>query len=116
MKGGVSGIEMRVNDIFGAGGIALEARKLSGDFFEIRDWMEMNRHLFSALKLEKVAMFAILLLIIIVAVFNIASTLIMIVMEKGKEIAINPRPYFTSVTYMIKVGKQSVTDINCRSR
>ena len=88
MKGGVSGIEMRVNDIFGAGGIALEARKLSGDFFEIRDWMEMNRHLFSALKLEKVAMFAILLLIIIVAVFNIASTLIMIVMEKGKEIAI----------------------------
>ena len=50
--------------------------------------MKMNRNLFSALKLEKIAMFIILVLIILVASFNIVSTLIMIVTEKGREIAI----------------------------
>jgi len=88
MGGGVSAIEVRVEDIFKARVIASSIRQMSKNSYTIRDWMEMNRHLFSALKLEKVAMFSILLLIIIVAVFNIASTLIMIVMEKGKEIAI----------------------------
>jgi lipoprotein-releasing system permease protein len=50
--------------------------------------MRMNRNLFSALKLEKVAMFIILTLIVLVAAFNIASTLIMMVMDKNKDIAI----------------------------
>jgi hypothetical protein len=56
-----------------------------------RDWMQMNRNLFSALKLEKLAMFVILVLIILVASFNIVSTLMMNVVEKEREIAIrNP--------------------------
>ena len=53
-----------------------------------RDWMEINKSLFSALKLEKTAMFVILTLIILVAAFNIASALIMMVMEKTRDIAV----------------------------
>src|SRR3989338_8376860 len=88
MKGRASAIEVKVADIFKANEMASDIRKKLGDSYDVRDWMEMNKHLFSALKLEKTAMFAILLLIILVAVFNIASTLIMIVMEKAREIAI----------------------------
>ncbi len=54
----------------------------------VRTWMEVNRNLFSSLKLEKTAMFIILVLIILVACFNIISTLIMTVMEKTKDIGI----------------------------
>jgi lipoprotein-releasing system permease protein len=56
--------------------------------FWARDWMQMNQNLFTALKLEKTVMFIILTLIVLVAAFNIASTLIMMVMEKTRDIAI----------------------------
>ncbi|MFP3870663.1 MAG: lipoprotein-releasing ABC transporter permease subunit [Syntrophobacteria bacterium] len=85
----VTGIEVRVDDIYEADQVARGvARTLGGYPYLSRDWMEMNRNLFSALKLEKIVMFIILTLIILVASFNIISTLIMMVMEKTRDIAI----------------------------
>ena len=84
----VSGIEIRVDDIYRADQIAQRIRTRLGFPYRVQDWMQMNANLFYALKLEKVAMFVILTLIVLVAAFNIASTLIMMVMEKTKDIAI----------------------------
>lgn len=84
----VTGIEVKTSDIYKVKEIAKEIRKRLGFPFWTKDWMEMNRNLFSALKLEKIAMFIILVLIVLVAAFNIISTLIMVVMEKNKDIAI----------------------------
>ena len=84
----VTGIEVRVADLFAAGRIADEIDDLLGFPFGARDWMRLNKNLFEALKLEKIMMFIILVLIILVASFNIVGTLTMIVVEKSREIAI----------------------------
>ncbi len=84
----VSGIEVRVADIYKAGEIAGTIKARLGYPYWTRDWMRTNKNLFSALKLEKIVMFIILTLIVLVAAFNIVSTLIMVVMEKNKDIAI----------------------------
>jgi len=84
----VTGIEVKIDDLYKAEKIADEIERILEPPFYARDWMQMNRNLFSALKLEKIAMFVILTLIILVASFNIISNLIMTVIEKGREIAI----------------------------
>jgi lipoprotein-releasing system permease protein len=84
----VTGIEIKTNDLYQVKKIGKEIRQKMGFPFWTKDWMEMNRNLFSALKLEKRVMFIILSLIVLVAAFNIISALIMIVMEKNKDIAI----------------------------
>ncbi len=84
----VTGIEVRTDDIYRAREIGKEIQGSLGYPFWTRDWIEMNKNLFAALKLEKIAMFVILALIVLVAAFNIISTLIMVVMEKQKDIAI----------------------------
>jgi len=84
----ITGIEIKTNDIYNVKKIGKEIRKKIGFPFWTKDWMEMNRNLFSALRLEKIAMFIILVLIVLVAAFNIISTLIMVVMEKNKDVAI----------------------------
>jgi len=88
MGDSVTGIEVKTNDIYRVKEIGKEIRQKLGIPFWTKDWMEMNRNLFSALRLEKIIMFIILVLIVLVAAFNIISTLIMVVMEKQKDIAI----------------------------
>jgi len=88
MDSRVTGIEIKTDDIYKVKKIGQEIRQKLGVPFWTKDWMEMNRNLFSALKLEKAVMFILLVLIVLVAAFNIISTLIMVVMEKNKDIAI----------------------------
>jgi len=84
----VSGIEVRVQDPARAGEVGKEITTALGLPYRTDDWMAMNGPLFSALKLEKLAMFVILTLIVIVAAFNIVSTLVMVVTDKTREIGI----------------------------
>jgi len=84
----ISGVEVRLDDIYKAGGVRKDLQKTLGFPYDVLDWMQMNKNLFSALRLEKIAMFVILVLIILVASFNIISNLIMNVIEKSREIAI----------------------------
>lgn len=88
MGNSVTGIEVRLRDLYRADEVRERVQKLLGYPYFAKDWMQMNRNLFSALKLEKFAMFVILVLIILVASFNIVSNLIMNVIEKEREIAI----------------------------
>jgi len=85
---GATGIEVKLTDEYRATDLKWTSLKALGRDYFAKTWIEMNRNLFSALKLEKLAMFIILALIILVASFNIISSLIMTVMEKKKDIAI----------------------------
>lgn len=84
----ITGVEVRLRDIYQAPEVKKRLQEQLGFPYLIMDWMQMNRNLFSALKLEKFAMFIILVLIVLVASFNIISNLIMNVIEKSREIAI----------------------------
>jgi lipoprotein-releasing system permease protein len=84
----VSGIEVRVPDPLQATQVARRIVDRLGIPFRTDDWKTMNAALFSALKLEKLAMELILLLIVLVACFNIVSTLVMVVTDKTREIGI----------------------------
>ncbi len=84
----VTGIQVKVQDVFLAKKVAQRLEATMGPTFLARDWMQLNRNLFSALKLEKTMMFLLLVLITLVASFNIVGTLTMIVNEKQREIAI----------------------------
>jgi lipoprotein-releasing system permease protein len=84
----VTGIEVRGTDLYRAKLIGDRIRDALGFPFRVRDWMEINHNLFSALQLEKTVYFIVLLLIVLVAAFNIVATLIMVVMEKRKDVAI----------------------------
>ena len=85
---GVSGIRLRVKDIYHAPLVSAKLRQfLSGDL-KVSDWTREHRNFFRALKIERRVMFIILLLIVAVAAFNIVSTLIMVVADKRSEVAI----------------------------
>ena len=83
-----TGLEVKVEDVFTADAVANRIAARLGTEYMARDWMLLNRNLFSALRLEKTMMFLLLVLITLVASFNIVGTLTMIVNEKQREIAI----------------------------
>jgi len=84
----VTGIQLKVTDVFGTTVLSKQINKDLGLSYHARDWMQMNKNILFALKTEKVVMFIILTLIVLVAAFGIASTLFMLVMEKTRDIAI----------------------------
>lgn len=84
----VTGLEVRVRDIWDAKRIAVQLDTTLRFPYRAVDWQEQNSSLFQALKLEKLGMAIILLLIVVVAAFNIVSTLTMVVTDKTREIGI----------------------------
>ncbi|NVL91666.1 MAG: lipoprotein-releasing ABC transporter permease subunit [Desulfobacterales bacterium] len=84
----VTGIELKVRDIDKSDKIGEIVQDKLGYPYWTKDWKMMNKSLFSALKLEKLAMFIILIMIVLVGAFNIISSLVMLVMEKTRDIAI----------------------------
>ncbi len=84
----VSGLEVRSEDAEEADVVARRIAGVVDIGVRVTDWMETNRTLFSALQLEKTVYFVVLLLIVLVAAFNIVATLIMVVMSKRKDIAV----------------------------
>lgn len=88
MEGSVNQIEVFLNNHEQSSLVSLLIRDLLNYQYKVRDWKQLNFSLFNALKTERIAMFTILSLIIIVAAFNIVSSLTMLVMDKSKEIAV----------------------------
>jgi len=88
MPGEVTGIDVRTADPDDAPRIAAAIQSRLGSGFEVQSWEDLNKGLFMALRLEKIAMFVVLTFIALVASFSIVSTLIMMATEKAREVAI----------------------------
>ena len=86
--GTATGISVRLKDVYKAAEVKKKIQKILGYQFTVRTWIEANSNFFAALRLEKFAMFVILILIVLVASFNIISTLIVTVTSKIKDIGI----------------------------
>jgi lipoprotein-releasing system permease protein len=84
----VSLLEFKVDDIYSADKIASQIEKVAGSGFMTTNWMEQNRALFHALRLEQIVTFIIIALIVVVAALNILTSLTMMVMEKTRDIAV----------------------------
>jgi lipoprotein-releasing system permease protein len=87
-EGRVTFLQIKISDIFAAGSIGDRIREILPSTTYLTTWMEMNKSLFSALKLEKNIMFLTITLIVFVAALNIIATLILMVMEKTRDIGI----------------------------
>jgi lipoprotein-releasing system permease protein len=84
----IDGIEVRVDHPDDSDAFIAQFHAAFGPDYRVVDWKELNRSLFSALKLEKIAMFLVLGIVILVASFSIVGDLIMVVVEKAREIAL----------------------------
>lgn len=86
--GFLSGIEITVRDLFLADQTAIRLAEQLGAPFYVRTWMDMNANLFAALKLEKIGMFILLAMVVLIGSFSIVTSLVMLVMEKTRDIAV----------------------------
>ena len=84
----LSDVELTVDDVYKADKISTLVSTELGSPFYVRSWMEMNANLFAALKLEKIGMFILLAMVVLIGSFSIVTTLVMLVMEKTRDIAI----------------------------
>jgi len=85
---GVTGYELRVPDMFGARETARGLESRLGPDYRVTNWIDLNRNLFAWMKIEKAVMFTILILIVLVATVNIVSSLVMLVLEKRRDIGV----------------------------
>lgn len=83
-----TGLEIRVDDIYAAEKTAAKVSEVLGPQFSVADWKAMNHNMFYALELQRVVLSLIMGLVVVVAAFNVAATLILVVLEKTREIGI----------------------------
>jgi len=88
MGEGVTGVRLKLTDMFRAWDVARDLADRLGGFYRVRDWTREHANFFRAIQTEKVVMFVILSLIVAVAAFNLVSTLVMLVTDKQADIAI----------------------------
>ncbi len=87
-KNEVNQVEVQVSSFDDTGELSDKIQSLLGATYRVQDWKELNAHLFSSIQLERIVMFLILLMIILVASFNIITSLMMLVSEKRQDISI----------------------------
>src|SRR6267378_809697 len=85
---GVTGYELRIQDMFRARETAAALERALGSEYRVTNWIDLNRNLFAWMKIEKAVMFTILILIVLVATVNIVSSLVMLVLEKRRDIGV----------------------------
>jgi len=88
MGDGVTGVRLKLDDMFRAFEVATDLRDRLGGYFRVRDWTQDHANFFRAVRTEKLVMFVILSLIVAVAAFNLVSSLVMLVTDKQADIAI----------------------------
>lgn len=86
--GEVTGLEIRISDILSSEEYSAKIREVLGGSFSVADWKKLNHNMFYALELQRVVLSLIMGLVVLVAAFNVAATLIMVVLEKTREIGI----------------------------
>jgi len=100
LRSRITGLQIKLDNLYQAGDVSKELEEKLGPHYYALDWMHMHKNLFSWMTLEKYAMFIVLSLIVAVAAFNIISTLIMVVIEKRKDIGILKSMGCTSTSIM----------------
>jgi lipoprotein-releasing system permease protein len=100
MENRVSGIQVKIKDIYKSDHVSNLIREILSELFYVRDWQMMNKSILAVNRLTKITFFIILIMIILVGALNIISTLIMLIMEKTKDIAILRSMVTTSKSIM----------------